>query len=77
MVPSSIAIANEPITRASVQPIWNGNSPERISARVTAPTASGPGSSRDWTSAAATAQRAIRAASDKILGNAQSPLAAG
>ena len=62
-------MTNEPMTRASVQLIWNGNSPERISARMVAPTASGPGSSRELARAAARAQTAISAASEKSLGN--------
>ncbi len=73
MLPRIIAIANEPITRPSVHAIWNGSSPERSSASVVAPTASGPGNSRDCASAAVTAQAATSTASERNLDNAYSP----
>src|SRR5450631_1068720 len=69
-MPKAIAMAKEPATRASVQPISNGSSPERVSARMVAPTSSGPGSSRECSSAAAMAQAAIRATSEVTRCNA-------
>ena len=38
---------NEAATRPSVQAIWNGSSPVRVSVKIAAPIVSGPGSKRD------------------------------